>query len=112
GGSGKGGGCVSATAAYASTLAGEVEVLRRFLEHYLRGHAPGRLFVLLYYHNSPPLAHAIEGSETLRTVARGTLWPVVWWAGLALVSPGVAFGMGAVGLLAVPCLIVIRFTGR
>ena len=112
GGSGGGGGCFIATAAYGSKLAGEVEVLRRFRDHYLLGHPPGRLFVLLYYHISPPLAHAIEGSETLRTVARGTLRPVVWWAGLALVSPGVAFGMGAVGFLVVPFVTFILFRGR
>src|SRR5437773_5012230 len=112
GGGGGGGGCFIATAAYGSNLAGEVQLLRRFRDRYLLGHPPGRLFVLLYYHLSPPLAHAVEGSETLRTVARGTLWPVVWWAGLALVSPGVAFGMGAVGFLAVPFVTVILFRGR
>jgi len=112
GGSGGGGGCFIATAAYGSKLAGEVQVLRRFRDHYLLGHPPGRLFVLLYYHISPPLAHAIEGSETLRTVARGTLRPVVWWADLALVSPGVAFGMGAVGFLVVPFVTFILFRGR
>jgi hypothetical protein len=112
GGSGGGGGCFIASAAYGSTLAGEVQVLRRFRDRYLLGHPPGRLFVLLYYHISPPLAHAIEGSETLRTVARGTLRPVVWWADLALVLPGVAFGMGAVGLLAVPFVTFILFRGR
>ena len=112
GGGGGGGGCFIATAAYGSNLAGEVQLLRRFRDRYLLGHPPGRLLILLYYHISPPLAHAIEGSETLRTVARGTLRPVVWWADLALVSPGVAFGMGAVGLLAIPFVTFILFRGR
>jgi len=94
-----GGGCVIATAAYGSPLAGEVLVLRQFRDRYLLPYAPGRLLVTTYYRLSPPLARAIAASDTLRTVSRGTLLPIVWWTRLALVSPVLALlSAGGVGL--------------
>jgi len=96
---GGGGGCAIATAAYGSPLAEEVLVLRQFRERYLLPYAPGRLLVTTYYRLSPPLARAIAASDTLRTVSRGTLLPIVWWTRLALVTPVLALlSAGGVGL--------------
>jgi glucose/arabinose dehydrogenase len=96
------GGCFIATAAYGSPLAAEVQVLREFRDRSLLTHAPGRLLVAVYYRLSPPLARLIASHDTLRAVVRSGLRPVVWWAGLVVSSPGLAWsalvlGTGALG---------------
>lgn len=101
GGGGGGGGCFIATAAYGSPLAKDVQVLRQFRDRFLLGHPPGRLFVEIYYQFSQPLARVIAEHEGLRTATRGALYPVVWWADLALASPILAVGIGGVGFFIV-----------
>lgn len=101
-GSDDGGGCFIATAAYGSPLAAEVQILREFRDRSLLTHAPGRLLVAVYYRLSPPLARLIASHDTLRAVARSGLRPAVWWTGLAVSSPGLAWsalvlGAGALG---------------
>jgi hypothetical protein len=70
-------GCFIATAAYGSDMAYEVQVLRAF-RNGLWEYAPGRAFVRFYYHNSPPIAEMIRGSDSARAAVRATLVPVVW----------------------------------
>jgi hypothetical protein len=91
------GGCFVATAAFGSPLAREVQLLREFRDRALLTHAPGRLFVAAYYRASPPLAALIRQHQALRVATRGLLWPVVWGAQLALVSPALALALGGGG---------------
>jgi hypothetical protein len=69
--------CFIATAAYGSPMDGHVESLRRFRDRVLLQFGAGRAFVAAYYEHSPPIADWIAGSEVLRAVARGLLWPLV-----------------------------------
>ncbi|MFZ5877322.1 MAG: CFI-box-CTERM domain-containing protein [Nitrospirota bacterium] len=81
------GGCFIATAAYGSSLAPQVDVLRAFREHYLRPYRPGRAVIRLYETWSPPLADVIRTSDTLRMAIRAMLWPVVGSAWIAVYGP-------------------------
>ena len=77
GGHGSTGGCFIATAAYGSYLDPHVKALRDFRDRYLLTSAPGRLFVRLYYHYSPPVAGYIAKHETARKITRLLLTPVI-----------------------------------
>lgn len=74
---GGGGGCFIATAAWGTPMQQEVRYLRAFRDEYLQTNAIGRKFVAAYYSLSPPVADYIRGNETLRSVVRTGLAPLV-----------------------------------
>ena len=77
------GGCFIATAAFGSSLAPQVETLRKFRDRILMKSAVGRKFVQAYNHYSPALAAIVEEHETVRVLVRFALLPLVaysYWA--------------------------------
>ena len=71
--------CFIATAAYGSSTAEQIDVLREFRDEVLLESTVGSGFVTLYYRLSPPLADFIARSSFVRTLARELLVdPVVW----------------------------------
>ena len=77
--------CFIATAAYGTSSAVEIDVLRAFRDEVLMASPAGRDYVGFYYAVSPPIADFIAGHEWLRTVVREAvidpIVDVVKWAG-------------------------------
>ena len=102
-------GCFIATAAYGSYLDPHVEALRVFRDRYLMTSGAGRYFVGRYYRYSPALAAVIARHETLRSVTRWALTPLVlgvvhpFLFGLVLLgTAGLAAGRRRVARIAMP----------
>jgi len=72
-----GGGCFIATAAFGSKYENHVQLLRRFRDLYLMPNRIGRTFVAAYYRYSPPMADFIAEHDTLRTMVRCSLVPLL-----------------------------------
>jgi len=71
-------GCFIATAVYDSPMAFEIKVLRQFRDEVLLQTKVGQILVTIYYHISPPLAHAISKSRTMKMMVRNyILEPIV-----------------------------------
>jgi hypothetical protein len=72
-------GCFIATAAYGTSTAEQIDVLREFRDLVLLNSAVGSRFVALYYQLSPPIADFIAGNELVRTLVREfVIDPIVW----------------------------------
>jgi hypothetical protein len=69
--------CFIATAAYGSSMAEDVQTLRRFRDEHLMTNVPGRAFVSAYYAAGPYLAAFIRGHEDRRAFVRTLLSPLV-----------------------------------
>lgn len=76
--------CFISTAAFGSDMAEQVQILREFRNQFLLTHQWGIYFVKKYYEYSPPLAHFIKDSETLRFIVRLFLYPVIGMSWLLL----------------------------
>ena len=85
GGSGSGGGgCFIATAAYGSSMAPHVKILREYRDRFLFHNKVGDLFVKLYYIYSPPIAEFIAKHANVRLIVRVSLLPLVGMSWVAL----------------------------
>ncbi len=74
-----GGMCFIATAAYGTSTAKQLDVLRDFRDDELLKSAVGSRLVDLYYQVSPPIADFISEHSSVRTLARELLVdPIVW----------------------------------
>ncbi|MCK4722216.1 MAG: hypothetical protein KAT75_02875, partial [Dehalococcoidia bacterium] len=75
----EGEGCFIATAAYGTSTAAEIDVLRAFRDEVLLESTLGSQLVEWYYQTSPPVADFISEHDVLRTLVRELLVdPVVW----------------------------------
>jgi hypothetical protein len=74
---GGGGGCFIATAAHGSVIEPHVKILRDFRDRFLLTNYLGNRFVDFYYTQSPPMADFIAKHESLRSVVRWGLLPLV-----------------------------------
>ncbi len=73
----RGGGCFIATAAFGTSTAHEINVLRSFRDNFLMRDNAGRKFISLYYGVSPQIAKMIEKSSTLKLATRIMLTPII-----------------------------------
>ncbi len=71
--------CFVATAAYGTTMANDVEMLRRFRDALMKRTIFGELAIETYYTFGPALAGVVGESELLRAFARELLAPLVAW---------------------------------
>jgi hypothetical protein len=71
--------CFVATAAYGSTMANDVDMLRHFRDALLHRTVLGELAVEAYYTFSPAVSGVVSESDVLRATARGILDPLVRW---------------------------------
>ena len=81
---GGGGGCFIATAAYGSSIAPHVKILREMRDRFLVTNSIGKSFVNFYTQHSPAAADFIAGHDILRMFVRVSLLPLVGMSWVAL----------------------------
>ena len=99
-GSGGGGGCFIATAAFGSYLAPEVVTLREFRDRYLLTNSTGEAFVEWYYRVSPAVAAFISEYDSLKISVRWGLTPLV----CAVKYPAAVLAF----LVLIPALVLVK----
>ena len=70
-------GCFIATAAYGTSLATEIDILRKWRDNTLMKNYFGIYFVRFYYFVSPPIAAIVCKSEILKKFVRFSLNPII-----------------------------------
>ncbi len=107
--------CFIATAAYATPMADEIQILREFRDEYMLTNAVGQILVGLYYRVSPPIAEFITEHPSLKPAVRAGLLPAVAMSAVA-VNTSAAEKMAIVGLLVLVSVAVaiwaVRRRGR
>jgi hypothetical protein len=91
-------GCFIATAAFGTKFEKHVQLLRRFRDFYLMPNSIGRAFVKAYYRYSPPMASFIARHDTLRTIVRWGLVPLIAFSWM-LLHLGLASTLLLIGLM-------------
>jgi hypothetical protein len=86
--------CFIATAAFGSPMHEKVRVLRNFRDRFLLPNAAGRAFVGWYYRTSPPIAGYIGEHETVRSLVRYALIPLIF----SIEHPCIVFIAGLIAL--------------
>ena len=76
--------CFIATAAYGSPMEPQVEILRKFRDHFLFDNTVGKSFVNLYNTYSPPIADFIAKHDNVRAMVRLNLLPIIGVSWLTL----------------------------
>jgi len=76
--------CFIATAAYGTSMAEEIQILRGFRDEYLLTNPLGQALVDLYYRVSPPIADFITEHPSLKPIVRAGLVPAVTMSTIAL----------------------------
>jgi hypothetical protein len=69
--------CFTATAAYGTPMAEEIQILREFRDEYLLTNPLGQALVDVYYRVSPPIAEFITEHPSLKPIVRLGLLPAV-----------------------------------
>jgi very-short-patch-repair endonuclease len=69
--------CFIATAAYGTSMAQEIKILRRFRDSRMEPNVILKQVVILYYKISPPAARVIALSENMRAFVRLCLKPII-----------------------------------
>lgn len=111
GGTGGGGGCFIATAAYGSLMEPHVQLLLSFRDRFLLTNPIGQAFVDLYYTYSPPLANLIAKYDMLRVLVRWSLLPLIGVSWLTLhFGPCEALIMLLLALISITASVVFKKT--
>jgi hypothetical protein len=76
--------CFISTAAFGSQMSSEVQTFRQFRNTFLLNNYWGGKFIKAYYKFGPAAAEFISGSEILKSVARGFLYPALGFSWIAL----------------------------
>ncbi len=101
GDSGDGGACFIATAAYGTSIEGDIDVLRNVRDTYLLDSALGTAFVDGYYRVSPYVAVYVAKCPFLAALVRMALVPVIAVSKLVLAMPHLTAGLGILAMAGV-----------
>ncbi|MBQ7568655.1 S8 family serine peptidase, partial [bacterium] len=92
--------CFIATAAFGTYMEPKVKVLRAFRDEHLLTNAPGRAFVSIYYHYSPPVADYIAIRPWARSLTRAALTPAIASVEHPLPAVGMLLALMGAGCMA------------